>query len=200
MRILSVSAVLITFLVVPWGILATAGDPAVNSHVLAGLEFQFKGDTAQRAYLGIGTRTNLSITEISADRLIIAVFNTFCSVCQEDAEALNLMYQLIEETPSLKGKTKLVGIAAGNTDMEVEQYRIKYQVPFPLFADTGFAIGKAIPENLRTPLVITTKMVKGEPLEVVMAHSGSVENLEQFLGVARRSAMLEPGPEPRVKN
>lgn len=200
MRRISAATSLIILLSVPWGIFAVAGDPAVNSSALAGLELQFKGDAVQRAYLGIGTRTNLAVADINADRLIIAVFNTFCSICQEDAAALNLMYQLIEETPSLKGKTKLVGIAAGNTDMEVQQFREKYQVPFPLFADSQFAIGKAVPDDLRTPMFITAKKVQGKPLEVVMSRSGSVDNLDDLLGEPKRSAMLATASEQRRSN
>ncbi|MEW6138317.1 MAG: hypothetical protein AB1733_08800 [Thermodesulfobacteriota bacterium] len=195
-----VSSFLILCLMAPCGTKAMAGDPIVDPAALATLELRFKGNEHERVYLGVGSAGNLAVAQIKADRLIIAVFNTFCTICQEDAAVLNLMYKMIEGTPSLKGRTKLVGIAAGNTEAEVEQFREEFQVPFPLFADTKFAIERAVPKDLRTPMFITVSNVEGKSLEVVKSRFGSIENVEDFLGQPLKRAMLDGGPSQLQKN
>jgi len=172
------------------GTYAMGEAPVVNPSALAGLELQFTGNEGQRTYLGIGPEAKLSLAGIKADFLVIAVFNYYCTICQEDAPYLNLVYQLIEDNVLLRGRTKLVGIAPGNTDAEVEHFRKEYEVPFPLFADAGFSLDRAIPENLRTPMLITIRNVRGKALEVVKSQSGRIEKVEDVLNDILRSAML----------
>lgn len=197
-----VSGLLILCLMAPCGNMAMAGDPVVDPAALAGLELRFKGadQEKEKLYLGVGSAANLSVAQIKADRLIIAVLNTYCTICQEDAAVLNLMYKIIEGTPSLQGRTKLVGIAAGNTEAEVERFRKEFRVPFPLFADTNFSIERAVPKDLRTPMFITVSNVEGKSLEVVKSRFGSIENVEEFLGQVPRRAMLDGGPSQLHNN
>lgn len=173
-----------------WGSCAIGEAPVVNSEALTGLELRFTGSEGQRTYLGIGPEAKLSLAGIKADFVIVAVFNYYCTICQEDAPYLNLVYQLIEDNVLLRGRTKIVGIAPGNTDAEVEHFRNEYKVPFPLFADAGFSLDRAIPENLRTPMLITLRNVRGKTLEVVKSQSGRIEKVEDVLNDILRSAML----------
>ncbi len=190
MRRLVIVNLLVLCMCASWGKSAMGEAPVVKPSALAGLELRFTGNEGQRAYLGIGPETKISLETIKANYLIIAVFNYYCTICQEDAPYLNLVYQLIEDNVLLKGRTKIVGIAPGNTDAEVEHFRKEYQVPFPLFADAGFSLDRAIPENLRTPMLITVKNVPGKALEVVKSHAGPIENVEDVLNEILRSAML----------
>lgn len=165
----------------------------VNAEALATIRFPFTGSDTQRAYLGIPTGETLSLNEIKAENLLIVVFNAFCTICQADAPFLNAMYQMVEEDLALKGRTKVLGIATGNTAMEVEDFRQKYQVPFPLVSDPDFALSKAMPENLRTPMLVTTRANKSTGLQVIATHFGAVEDPGQLLGQRLRSAMLDTG-------
>lgn len=172
---------------------ASAGEaekPVVNADVLAGLKLSFAGGADQRAYLGIPSEEALSLCRIKADRLIIVVLNSFCTICQSDAPVLNAVFRAIEENPSLKGLTKLIGIAAGNTLMEVEAFQREFNVAFPLVADPEYTLDRAIPENLRTPMLITAQIIEGKELRVLKTHLGEVKDIDALLEQPLKSAML----------
>jgi len=171
-----------------WGTSAMAGAPLVNATVLARMDLRFIGSDEQRVYLGIPQETRLSLAQIKADRLIIAILNTFCTICQEDAPLLNLLHQFIEADPSLQGRTKLVGIAPGNTDAEVVDFQKKHNVVFPIFADQAFSLGQAIPDNLRTPMFIIAANADGRTFEVIRTHVGAMGQAGDLLGHTSRSA------------
>ena len=109
---------------------------------------------------------------------------------------MNMFYQMIEDDPALKGHTKMIGIAAGNTPMEVEDFCKTYEVPFPLVADPNFSVNRAITTNLRIPMVITARISKGRTLEVLKTHLGPAKSMEDLLEQPVRGTHLsrESGP------
>ena len=52
---------------------------------------------------------------------------------------MNELYQAIQKRKDLKNKVKLIGIGTGNTPFEIDFFRKKYEVPFPLFDDEDYA-------------------------------------------------------------
>jgi len=171
----------------------------VDASVLAGLQFPSAGNSTQQRYLGISSGDSLSLGQIRAERLIIVVFNAYCTICQADAPILKFLYGIIEDDPQLKGRTKIVGIAAGNTQLEVEDFRNTHEVAFPLFPDPNFSVDRAIPSNLRVPIVITARNNPGRPLEILKIHQGELKDVEDVLerasqGPARTEELSDPRP------
>ncbi len=189
-RIIVVS-LLVACLSSPWGTVADAEGPVVMPAALGDIELKCTVNEGQRAYLGIASEAKFCLAQVRAERLFIVVFNTFCAICQADAHVLNAAYQLIEDDPALKGKTKLVGIATGNTDAEVEHFQQEHQVPFPLFADPGFSLERAFPANMRAPMLITARNVQGKSLEVIKTHVGPINHFQHLLDGASRTTMQD---------
>jgi peroxiredoxin len=134
---------------------------------------------------------------VGAERLILVIFNSYCTICQAEARALNMFYQMIEDDPVLKGRTKMVGIAAGNTSMEVEEFSKTYEVPFPVVADPNFSVNQAVTSSLRIPMVITAKILKDQTLEVLKTHLGEAKSMDDLLEPPVRSTRLDPETGPR---
>jgi len=175
---------------------AESGKPAVDPVALGSMELTFAGNETQRTYLGISSHSAPSLSQVSAERLILVIFNSFCTICQAEARMLNVFYQMIEDDPALKGRTKMIGIAAGNTQMEVEDFCKTYEVPFPLVPDPNFSVNRAITSNLRIPMVITARITKGQSLEILKTHLGVAKSMEDLLEEPVRGTRLslETGP------
>ncbi|HQN68064.1 MAG TPA: hypothetical protein PLZ33_10020, partial [Smithellaceae bacterium] len=103
-----------------------------------------------------------------------------CPYCQKDAPNMNRFFSLMEANPRIKGKIKILGIGAGNTSFEVNTFKKKYKVEFPLVPDADFTIHKIIGE-VRTPYFIVVKLGGPKKREVVYSRLGAHEDVEAFL-------------------
>ena len=125
-------------------------NPPAEGDTLPDITLSVPQDVQQQQYLGVTDKTVFIIPQIKSEIVIIEIFSMYCPHCQREAPTINKLYQEIEDNPALKGKIKLIGIGAGNSDYEVAHFRKTYNIPFPLFSDGDFAIHKKIGE-VRTP-------------------------------------------------
>jgi peroxiredoxin len=103
-------------------------------------------------------------------------------VCRKEAFRVNDLYSAIQRKKDLKSKIKLIGIGIGNTREDIEYFKKKYKVPFPLFADPDNSIHKKL-GNTRAPYFIGIKMTgDGSPL-VFYSKLGGFKNPDEFLGL-----------------
>ena len=97
-------------------------------------------DAGDRAYLGLGTSTGFALNEVSADVILVELLSVYCYSCQKQAPIYNKVYDLIESDPGAKGRIKILGIAVGSTDLEIDEFRQEYKVAFPIIPDPEFEI------------------------------------------------------------
>ena len=97
----------------------------------------------QAAYLGVDPMPGkFALHGLKAPVLIVEIFSMYCPFCQEDAPHTNELYRLIAER-GLDDRIKFLGIGAGNSQLEVDIFRDKYGLAFPVFPDPDFAFHKA---------------------------------------------------------
>ncbi len=158
-----------------------AGEVQVNAGALAAVRLSVPENQAEKNYLGLTDSGDFSFRHIKADTLIIEIFSMYCPICQGEAPKVNELHKLIEREPKLRHKVKLIGVGTGNTPLEVELFRKKYKVSFPLFPDDHFMIQKAFPKPVRTPTFVVLTINRGKKFAVAHALEGRFESAEAFL-------------------
>jgi len=157
-----------------------AGRPSVSSDPIATVKLPVSGNPDERKYLGLSGKHFFTIPQIKADIIVIEIFSLYCPQCQTAAPEVNALYQMIEEISHLKGRVKIIGVGAGNSILEVNTFKEKHRVPFPLFPDQDFAIHKLLGE-VRTPYFIIAKLDKNRTCRVIHAKEGPFGEAENFL-------------------
>jgi len=107
----------------------------------------------EQAYLGLLQKKSFSIKEIRGNLILIEFISIYCVSCQRQAPIFNELYSSIEKDLRLRGKVKMIGVAAGNSLHEVEIYKKTYQVPYPIMGDPRFDAHIAV-GSPRTPFSI----------------------------------------------
>jgi peroxiredoxin len=152
------------------------------------LKFSQSLSKEEQIYLGISKKKDFSFREIKGDLILVELISTYCINCQKQAPIFTDLYSLIEKDPGLKGKVKMLGIAAGNNTEEAEVFRKVYQIPYPIFSDPKFNIHMAL-GGPRTPFTIwVRKDAQGRGV-VVSTHLGLTESAENVY--AETKAVLQ---------
>ena len=128
----------------------------------------------ERIYLGIPQGKSFSFREIRGSLILIEFLSIYCVNCQRQAPIFNELYSSIEKDPRLKGKVKMIGVAAGNSLNEVEIFKKQYNVPYPIVSDSKFDAHTAV-GSPRTPFTLwVRKDVQGKRI-VVSTHLGIMD-------------------------
>jgi peroxiredoxin len=160
--------------------------PQENS-ILPDFQLPIPADAADRQYLGLQGNGLFKMHQIKAKAVIIEIFSMYCPYCQREAPNINKLYERIKSERALKGQIKIIGVGAGNSPFEVDIFKKKYQVPFPLFPDNNFTIHKCLGET-RTPYFFVVAPGPGESQKVVYSKLGGIKDLDAFLQTIRRRA------------
>ncbi len=148
--------------------------------VMPAFELPMPGSEREKSYLGLSGTGNFTLGQIKAQVLIIEVYSFYCPHCQRSAAQVNELYQKIEERPDLKEKMKMIGIAVTNGTYEVDSYRERYNVPFPLIPDKDTEISQKLGVK-GTPTFIGVRVNDKGVAERFYFGEGGFEDTQQFL-------------------
>jgi peroxiredoxin len=175
-------AVFILFLIVSFSCGSALGEtkPLGFAIPFPDLKFIQSLSREERNYLGLPPKKTFSFREIRGDLILVEFLSTYCINCQRQAPIFNEVYSSIERDPRLKGKVKMIGIAAGNNLNEVQIFEKVYQIPYPILSDPRFDAHAAV-GGPRTPFSIWVRRdAKGNSI-VVSTHLGLIETAKAAL-------------------
>jgi thiol-disulfide isomerase/thioredoxin len=110
-------------------------EPVKSLTIPTSVELPMPGSAGEKTYLGLTGSGDFKIATIKTQVLIIEIFSFYCPHCQLMASQVNELYQKIQANPDIRDKIKIIGIGVNNSDYEVDSFREKYGVAFPLFPD-----------------------------------------------------------------
>ncbi len=131
-------------------------------------------------YLGVPESGTFGVGQIKAQVVLIEIMSAYCPYCQRVAPLVDDVYQRIQSDPALKGKVKMIGIGMTNTAYELDTFKKKYNVPFPLFADPKGEISKkfSVPG---TPTFIGAKLDGKGGAQEIFYRPGAFRDTDQFM-------------------
>ncbi len=158
-----------------------AGPPGTSSaEPVSGLLLPAPSDHHQQAYLGIGALQEFALTDIRAEVVLIEVFSMYCPHCQREAPNVNRLYRRIADDSVLAGRVKIFGIGVGNTSYEVDTFRKRFDIQFPLFPDRNRQIARQLAVR-ETPTFVAFAYGNDGTLHQILHAPGSLGNVEDFL-------------------
>lgn len=166
-------------------------EEAAPSYNLA-IPMKTPSSEAAVSYLGIENGSeNFNLNEINTDVLVIEVFNMYCIHCQRAATKVNDLYDLMENS-GFSHKVKIIGVGRANSSVEVDSFRNKYGIEFPLFPDKDRWIVQALQVGqVGTPHFLVFKMNPNGTWNCVHAGSGGFDSPQAFLDVILERSDLE---------
>jgi peroxiredoxin len=167
-------------------------DPPGEGEVLPDFTLSLPDDLGEKQYLGQDEKGSFKIPQIKADLVIVEIFSMYCPYCQKEAPVVNELYQAINSRPDIKSRVKMIGIGVGNTPYEVKLFKDRYQVPFPLFPDSDFAIHKLLGE-VRTPFFLAIRIADDRSHKIIYSELGSFGDPQDFLQTLLQKSQLEGG-------
>jgi len=189
-KMLALMVVIMTGLVFSIPASAAGMPPAVGGQ-LPDMKIVMPRDSGDKSYLGLSFGFgSFRISQIKAKVVIVEIFSMYCPYCQKEAPIVNQLYARIEQNPALKGKIKMIGIGVGNSLYEVETFKKRYNVPFPLLPDGDYVIHRQLGE-VRTPYFIGVKINPDGSHQVIYSKLGAFDGVDQFLSTIIKLSGLQ---------
>lgn len=147
---------------------------------------------AHRDYLGLSPEASeFILADVDASAVLIQIFSMYCPICQREASEVNALYVALDRE-GLGDSVKILGLGAGNSDLEVQVFQERYDVPFPLIADPDYILHKAF-GGAGTPYFVVAQ-TSGSPEGghvVRLSHLGAFDSVETFLDHLRTATQQE---------
>jgi peroxiredoxin len=105
-----------------------------------------------------GTATGPDYRKSRADVVVLSFFDMYCHKCQTAASHVNKLHALSRQQGA---DIEFYAIGWGNTPLESEMYRKRYNIPFHIVPDRSLAISRRF-GKFRPPLLIALRKEGGE--------------------------------------
>jgi thiol-disulfide isomerase/thioredoxin len=169
---------------------AQAQQRAARNAPFPALQLSVPQNEMESIYLGVPESGTFRVGDIKAQVVLIEILSVYCPYCQRVAPLLNEVYERIEKDPGLKGKIKIIGIGMSNSPYELNMFKEKFKVPFPLFPDGNSEISKKF-DVPGTPTFIGVKVDGKGAEQEVFYKPGAFKDASQFLADLTKAAGLK---------
>jgi peroxiredoxin len=174
----------LTFLLLVPAVASAETRPVGLAVSFPNLSFQQVLSKEEHAYLEVPSGKPFTFQEIRGELILVEFLSVYCVNCQRQAPVLNGLYAAIDQDKTLRGKIKIIGIAAGNNSREVERFKKEYNIAYPLLSDLRFDAHTAV-GSPRTPFSTWVRKERRGTGIVVSTHLGLMDSQETALKETR---------------
>lgn len=166
-----------------------AASPTTDAELLPEIRLTIPDNDEYRSYLGLKGNPGDSFTlnDIEADVLLIELFSMYCPFCQDEAPSINTLYEMMLDFSTPDYTVKIIGLAANNSEFEVDHFRKTYDVKFPLFPDKDMAHYNAL-GGKGTPGFIGCKKSPDNSFSIILRQSGGFYQVDEFFNELLRKS------------
>jgi len=125
--------------------------------------------------LGVAGKKTFRLQDLRAKVIVLEVIGVYCSECAKQVRAFNTLYARLARRIQA-GEVRMLGLAAGGTDLEVQSLRQTGIYAYPIVADEKYQNHKLLREP-KTPF--TMLVTPGG--KVLYAHLGVDDDIEGLL-------------------
>jgi len=138
-------------------------------------------------YLGLSPQAGpFRIRQVRAGVLVVEIFDLYCIYCQRAAPEVNRFYRVVQQA-GLADRVKVVGVGRRNSGVEVDAFRDRYEVEFPVFADPALSVTESLESGkMGTPHFLVLDLQDGGEAVVVDSNQGSFGDPDAFLERVRK--------------
>ncbi len=132
-------------------------------------------DPAGRKALGLKENiTGFKIADLKTDLVLMEVIGVYCPQCFKQAPDFNKLYERLNKG-KMKGRVAMFALAAGGTDLEIENLIKSGQYLFPVVSDEKFESHKLLGEP-KTPFTIVCR----PDGTILYTHLGIILDIDSF--------------------
>jgi hypothetical protein len=125
--------------------------------------------------LGVAGKKTFRLQDLKAKVIVLEVIGVYCAECAKQVHAFNTLYARLARRIQA-GEVRMLGLAAGGTDMEVESLRKTGIYKYPIVADEKYQNHKLLREP-KTPFTLLVTPAG----KVLYVHLGVDEDIEAML-------------------
>lgn len=178
------SLLLLIVLIACAGVVLAADLPRVGER-LPSFELRAPVSDKEKSYLGL-KGPSFRPADLPGEVLLLEVIGVYCPQCYKQAPLFNTLYNRIEKG-KLRGRVKMLAMAAGGNPTEIEYLHQQGQYSFPVVPDADFSVHKLLGEP-RTPFTLLVDPAG----KVLFAHQGVIEDIDALF--QRINQFLPPRP------
>lgn len=146
-------------------------------------------EAQEKDYLGLPPGETFTLSQVGGEVVLVEILNVLCPHCQKQTLPYNNLFQMIENDPQTRGKILMLGIAVGNSDLQIEDFIDIYSVDFPIVSDRSFKLHAAVGGGA-TPFSICLRRDPDFPSVVAGTHLGEDKDMEGLFSYLKETLLL----------
>ncbi|MCX8044580.1 MAG: TlpA family protein disulfide reductase [Desulfobacterota bacterium] len=135
------------------------------------------------AQLGIVSSEEFSLSRIRHDVTILEFLNVYCHTCRQQVHIFNQLNEILRNDPEIAGKACIIGIAVGNTESEIADFKKSFGANYPILPDPKKEVFTLTGNLQGTPHTYILR--KEDQRFIIDYHAGGVSSPDRYLETVR---------------